>query len=349
MCNADTAQAVDDRRPNACQFRFVDNSSGILDPYLRLARDYGWANHMFQTNQGPSFPAHQSLFGGTSAPSALDDAEGIFAAENTGFNNAGCAASVDATVLLIDPTGEERQRIYPCFEHHTVADLFASPLTWRYYAPTTQLIHANTIWNAPNVIRHICQSSGPGGTGGGTTWQGNVDLVTADVLNDIANCRLRSVSWVIPTGANADHAGVNDGGRPSWGTAVVNTIGQSTACDGNTGYWKNTAIVITWDDWGGWYDHVPPTILAGPQGDHQYGFRVPLLFVSANTPKGYINDRQLDFGSVLRFTERNFESHKGPCILRTSARSTIWPHSMTSSGNLGPSTPSPLQKMPASC
>src|SRR5215471_10121683 len=59
--------------PTTPQFKFVDNSTGILDPYLELATQYGWANYMFQTNQGPSFPAHQFIFGGTSAPSADDD------------------------------------------------------------------------------------------------------------------------------------------------------------------------------------------------------------------------------------------------------------------------------------
>ena len=71
------------------QFRFVDNSKGIVNPYLALARQYGWGNYFFQTNQGPSFPAHQFLFGGTSAPSAADDAKGTFASENTG-GEAGC-------------------------------------------------------------------------------------------------------------------------------------------------------------------------------------------------------------------------------------------------------------------
>ena len=52
------------------QFRFVDNSKGVLDPYLKLSTQYGFANFMFQTNQGPSFPAHQFIFGSTSAPSA---------------------------------------------------------------------------------------------------------------------------------------------------------------------------------------------------------------------------------------------------------------------------------------
>ncbi|HKF56384.1 MAG TPA: alkaline phosphatase family protein, partial [Blastocatellia bacterium] len=76
-------------------------------------------------------------------------------------------------------------------------------------------------------------------------------------------------------------------------------------CD-TDGYWKDTAILITWDDWGGWYDHEPPTILNEPQGDYQYGFRVPLLVVSAYTAPGLINNHRHDFGSILRFIEHNF-------------------------------------------
>jgi len=178
--------------------------------------------------------------------------------------------------------------------------------TWRYYAP-----NAGSIWTAPNAIQHICISSGAGGSCTGTAWTQNVDLKPADVLTDIANCQLRSVSWVIPTGANSDHASVNDGGGPSWVAAIVNAIGSSTSCDSNTGYWKNTAIFITWDDWGGWYDHEPPTILPGIQGDYQYGFRVPFLVVSAYTAAGLIDNTRRDFGSVLRFIEHNFGLAEG--------------------------------------
>jgi phospholipase C len=257
---------------------------------------------MFQTNQGPSFPAHQFLFGGTSAPSAADDAAGIFASENMSgtAKTAGCTAEAGTTVQLIDPTGENN-KIYPCFEHQTMADVLPPVVTWRYYAPS-----AGSIWTAPNAIQHICQSSGPGGECTGPDWTGNVDLSPADVLKDISACNLRSVSWVVPTGANSDHASVNDGGGPSWVASIVNAIGNSAACDSNGGYWQDTAIFITWDDWGGWYDHERPTILAQPEGDYQYGFRVPLVVVSAYTAAGYINNERHDFGSVLRFIERNF-------------------------------------------
>jgi phospholipase C len=319
MCDADPATGackMDGAGDVACsgdcppkpQFKFVDNSNGIVNPYLELARRYGWANYMFQTNQGPSFPAHQFLFGGTSAPSAADDASGVFAAENMSGTAtiAGCIAQLGTTVALIDPSGTETHQIYPCFEHQTLPDLFFSAFTWRYYTPS-----AGSIWTAPNAIQHICLSSGPGGKCTGEDWTNNVDLKPADVLNDIANCNLRSVSWVIPTGANSDHPRSNDGGGPSWVASIVNAIGNSTTCDGNTGYWNNTAIFITWDDWGGFYDHEPPTILAQPQGDYQYGFRVPLIVVSAYTPQSYINNLRHDFGSILRFIEHNFGIREG--------------------------------------
>ena len=69
--------------------------------------------------------------------------------------------------------------------------------------------------------------------------------------------------------------------------------------------------MIVWDDWGGWYDHEPPTILSKPEGDYQYGFRVPLIVVSAYTPAGYINNQRHDFGSILRFIEFNFGIAQG--------------------------------------
>jgi len=292
--------------PSTPQFKYVDNSTGILNPYLEMATQYGWANYMYQTNQGPSFPAHQFLFGGTSAPSTADDAAGVFASENMSgvSQTAGCTAAAGTTVQLIDPRGEN-QKIYPCFEHQTMGDLLSS-FSWRYYAPS-----AGSIWTAPNAINHICQSTGPGGKCVGPDWTNNVDLTPADVLRDVANCNLRSVSWVIPSGQNSDHARGNDGGGPSWVASIVNAIGSSTACDNNGGYWNNTAILITWDDWGGWYDHEPPTILAPPEGDYQYGFRVPLLVVSAYTPAGYINNNRHDFGSILRFIEQNFGVREG--------------------------------------
>jgi phospholipase C len=296
--------------PVTPQFKYVGNDDHTLDPYLELATRYGWANYMFQTNQGSSFPAHQFLFGGTSAPSAPDDAAGIYASENSTpvGATAGCLALATTTVQLIDPTGEH-QKIYPCFEHQTLADVLdTSTISWKYYTPGVGLD-----WTAPNAIEHICQPSLP--TGGkciGPEFLSNVDLKPTDVLTDIGNCTLPEVSWVIPSGYNSDHAAklVNVGG-PAWVASIVNTLGNNPRCTSGEVYWHDTAILVTWDDWGGWYDHETPVILAQPMGDYQYGFRVPLVFVSAYTPAGYVDNQRHDFGSVLRFIEHNFGIAEG--------------------------------------
>ena len=77
--------------------------------------------------------------------------------------------------------------------------------------------------------------------------------------------------------------------------SIVNAIGASQ-------YWGNTAIIITWDDWGGWYDHVAPPIL----NSYEYGFRVPLIVVSPYAKRGYVSHTMHDFGSLVRFTEETF-------------------------------------------
>jgi phospholipase C len=296
--------------PAKVPYHYVTNSTGTLNPYLGLARQYGWANYMFQTNQGPSFPAHQFLFGGTSAPSADDDAIGTFAAENmTPYYtpDAGCIALEGVTVKLITTLGE-RQSIYPCLDHETLADLFDSiDVSWKYYTESD-----GSIWTAPNAIEHICVPSAPtGGICTGSDYVNNVILKPAQVLTDISDCDLAQVSWVIPTGQNSDHPKGNTGGGPSWVASVVNAIGNNKACADNEVYWNNTAIIVTWDDWGGWYDHEPPTFLAGAQGDYQYGFRVPMIFVSAYTPASFVDNNRMDFGTILRFVENNYGIAEG--------------------------------------
>ena len=300
-------------------YAYVDDSTGAVDPYIAMARQYGWANLMFQTNQGASFAAHQFLFGGTSAPTAAQDAQGIFAADNpTPFGTAvaGCVAPAGTTIALITPAGETGST-YPCFEHQTMGDLGFS---WRYYSPGVTSV-SNTLWNAPLAIRHICVPDHPGGVCTGEAWARHVDLNPSDVLTDIANCKLQSVSWVNPTGQNSDHANMSDGGGPSWVAAIINAVGTSTGCDQGRGYWNDTAILVTWDDWGGWYDHESPPILPGVQGSYQYGFRVPFIFISAYTSPGYINPYPHDFGTIARFIEQNFGAQEG-VLNFADARST---------------------------
>ncbi len=347
ICNGDPNCPMP---PTANQFMFVQNtpvtnSDGspghLLDPYLTFAQQYGWGNLMFQTNQGPSYPAHQFIFGGTSALTASDDSISTFISENFGPKGAaaGCLAPTNAVNSQVSPNPSG---VCPagctcyngnlvkecslsnnpagnafCATHSTMVTQFnnaTTPITWRYYTPSE-----GSIWTAPNAINGICQPSGGTCTGPAfTNATPKVDTNDTDILRDIQACQLRQVSWVIPDGRWSDHAKSNQGLGPSWVASVINSIGTQPQCaagtmDAGETLWNDTAIVVTWDDWGGWFDHVTPNILdltcsmlTNCQGDYQYGFRVPLVVVSAYTPQGYINNAPHDFGSILRMIQGVF-------------------------------------------
>jgi phospholipase C len=276
-------------RVNA-QFKYVYRYD--VEPYFQLAETYTFADRMFQTNQGPSFPAHQYIISGTSAPSATSD---LLASENPldfkGLGPAGCIAAPSEFVQLIDPGGREDHTAYPCFEHPVLTDLLnRAGVSWRYYTPS-----AGSIWTAPNAIRHMCGPNANRSACIANEWTQDVILQPTQILRDIADYRLAAVSWVIPSGLASDHAGGNDGSGPSWVAAIVNAIGHSE-------YWRTTAILITWDDWGGWYDHVPPPIY----NSYEYGFRVPLIVISPYARPHYVSHVTHDFGSILKFIENNF-------------------------------------------
>jgi phospholipase C len=296
--------------PANAQFMYVNPAD--VQPYLQMAQQYTFADRMFQTNQGPSFPAHQFIISGTSAPAVGSN---LFAAENpTGVKNTnsytGCMAPAGETVSVIDPTGNESSNppMYPCFEHPTLTDLLdAANITWRYYAPS-----AGSIWTGPNAIQHMCgpNATPPNATACvGSDWTGTSPKVVlnqtqsnAQILTDIANNQLQQVSWVIPDGQDSDHALSNNGCGPSWVTSIVDAIGNSQ-------YWSNTAIILTWDDWGGWYDHVPPAVISNGSSwgsGYVYGFRVPMIVVSPYAKLGYISHVTHDFGSILKFIESTF-------------------------------------------
>jgi phospholipase C len=264
------------------QFMYVNPSE--VAPYFQMAEKYTFGDRMFQTNQGPSFPAHQFIIAGTSAPTATSD---LFASENPHLPAAGdvvgCTAPTGEFVLLIDPSGSESSSQYPCFEHPTLVDeLDQKGVTWKYYTPTP-----GSIWTGPNAIQHL--RNGP-------DWTNNVITPSTQILTDITAGQLPQVSWVIPTAAASDHASSNDGSGPSWVASIVNAIGASP-------YWSDTAIIITWDDWGGWYDHVAPKIT----NSYEYGFRVPLIVVSPYAKPAYVSHVTHDFGSILKFIEEVFQ------------------------------------------
>jgi phospholipase C len=287
--------------PANAQFMYVVPSD--VAPYLTLAQQYTFADRMFQTNEGPSFPAHQFLFAGTSAPSLPGTEYGsYFAAEDPSSGSlSGCVATAGTTAALISPLGVElHPGLFPCYDHPALSDLLdPKGVTWRYYAPS-----AGSGWTAPDALENLCQvetiNNVPTCTG--PDWVNNVVIPEKQILTDVADGKLQQVSWVVPDGAFSDHAGLNDGSGPSWVASVVNAIGNSP-------YWANTAIFITWDDWGGWYDHVAPKIVddgVSWGSGYTYGFRVPLIVVSPYAKAGYVTHVNHDFGSIIRFIETTY-------------------------------------------
>ncbi|HEY2159963.1 MAG TPA: alkaline phosphatase family protein [Solirubrobacteraceae bacterium] len=107
--------------------------------------------------------------------------------------------------------------------------------------------------------------------------------------------RLPAVSWVIPSGIVSEHPTSSIKAGQAYVTNLINAIGHSPD-------WKSTAIFLTWDDWGGFYDHVRP-----PMVDlNGYGFRVPGLVISPYARKGYIDHQQLSFDGFAKFIEDDF-------------------------------------------
>ncbi len=252
-----------------------------IKPYLAMASQYAFGDRMFQTNQGPSFPAHQYIVSGTST---IANGSSLRVAENPNIGGSGgCDSPPGALVLLIDPAGAENRWIYPCFNRISLMELLDhKALTWRYY----QAVPGSGIWNAPDAILRVRASR---------RYSSNVVMPSSKVLRDIVRGELANVVWVTPTALASDHAEATNGSGPSWVAAIVNAIGESK-------YWKTTAIFVTWDDWGGWYDHVSP-----PQyNSYELSFRVPLIVVSPYAKKHYVSHVQHEFGSILKFTEKIF-------------------------------------------
>lgn len=261
-----------------------------VEPYWDMAAKYVLADRMFQSDSGPSFTSHQYLIAGQSGgaidnPSILDSKVDAW----------GCDSPPNARVDTLWDYGPGHG-VFPCFDYKTLGDeLDDADVSWRYYAPTFGKLGA--IWSAYDAIRHI--RFGP-------DWTQDVIAPETRVLRDIANDQLASFTWVVPSTQNSDHAFpmlarlgnavLNGTTGPSWVAAIVNEIGQSR-------YWNDTVIFVLWDDWGGWYDHVPP-----PQRDRMgLGMRVPLIVISPYAKRGYVSHVQHDFGSILKFSEEVFD------------------------------------------
>jgi phospholipase C len=267
-----------------------------IKPYWAMAQNYALADHMFQTQGSGSFTAHQELI---AAGTAINSTDSLIDLPSNG--PWGCDAPPSTLTTYITTSGQYffNTGPYPCLRYKTLKDLLdPKGVSWKYYTPplcqpgtkkpSCQGIGSGFLWNAFDAIHNVRY---------GPDWKANDVSPETTVFNDISANKLPAVSWVIPCGTNSDHASPTDNG-PSWVAGVVNAIGKSPA-------WKSTVILVVWDDWGGYFDHVPPAFIDNQGG---LGFRVPMIAISPYSKNvGYISHTQYEFGSIVRFVEDNWQ------------------------------------------
>jgi phospholipase C len=254
------------------EYAYVPQAETAL--YFQLAQQYVLSDDTFASNLDDSFVAHQYLIA-AQANSAVDLPTSAW----------GCDGGPNDQVGTITQDRKTGGAESPCFDSQTLGDeLDAAGLGWRYYAP--QLGKTGGIWSAYQAIDHIRN---------GNDWAADVVSPSSRILTDLKKGDLRSVTWVAPSWPLSDHPGNRSARGPDWVAKVVDAIGKSP-------FWSSTVIFVIWDDWGGWYDHVPP-----PQLDYDgLGFRVPMLVISPYAKANYVSHVQYESASIDRFIEDTF-------------------------------------------
>ncbi len=282
------------------QFGYVPPDE--VAPYWRLANRFGIADKLFQSNYDQSFGAHLFLIGA--------QAKGVINVPNG--HPWGCDSPPGSVIRRLPLDGHYRSPIFPCLNMPTLGEEFNKrAISWAYYAPAInnwtdwisrrrrigtgrhqvrfrngKHIEVGQLWSAYDAIPAIRY---------GPSWQDNVVSPETTILSDIKQRRLPQVSWVVPDFANSDHSGSHSKTGPAWVSSICDAIGEGP-------YWKDTAIIVVWDDSGGWFDHVKP-----PRFDYEgAGFRVPMIVASARSKQHYVSHKVREFGSILKFVEDNF-------------------------------------------
>jgi phospholipase C len=244
--------------------------------YWQYAQNFVLADHMFSSLTGPSFPNHLYTVAATSGGAINNPG-------NLTLSRWGCDSNPEARVGVMDSHGKITGQS-PCFDFKTLADsLQTAGISWRYYAPAQD--ESGYIWSALDAIKHIRQTS---------LWNTNVLSHTQFVV-DARSGNLPAVSWIVSPGDLSEHPRASTCVGENWTVQQINAAMQGPD-------WDSTAIFVTWDDFGGFYDHVPPPLV------DQFGLgpRVPLLVISPFARTGVISHSQYELSSLLAFAEKRF-------------------------------------------
>jgi phospholipase C len=247
--------------------------------YWAYAQSFTLSDGTFESTKAASFPNHLYTI-------MADGAEAIANPVEPGHpthSSWGCDAVAGTTVTLQNTSGKQSS-VFPCFSNQTEADLLdAAGISWKSYAPVENT--SGYAWNAYNSINQIRNTS---------LWSQHVVSYT-NFVTDAQNGNLPAVSWLVPDTADSDHAPASSCAGENWTVKQINAVMNGTD-------WNTTAIFLTWDDFGGFYDNAVP---ANPD---YYGFgpRVPMIIISPYARAGTVVHTQYEFSSVLKFIETRF-------------------------------------------
>jgi phospholipase C len=264
--------------------------------YWAYAQNFVLQDNMFESAMSWSLPEHLFIVSGWSAVCSRAEPE----------NPLACASSLNP----VTPAKSFSHPLEPGRTQYPWTDitylLHKAGVSWRYY------IHEGSEPDCEDDESVSCEAvkldvKTPG------IWNPLPDFtdVKADgqvenvqtlpafysAVHNTPSCGLPNVSWVVPSQAVSDHPPASVARGQNYVTTLVNTIMRSPC-------WANTAIFVSWDDWGGFYDHVVPPAIDSTG----YGLRVPGLVISPYARTGFVDHQQLSHDSYLQFIEDDFLS-----------------------------------------
>ena len=245
--------------------------------YWSYAQHFALGDHFFSTILGPSFPNHLV----TIAASSNNTVDNPLGQTRHAW---GCDSGPYSVVNAVNPYNGHHYLVKPCFDIPTMADTFQRyHVSWKYYAPGQY--RSGYIWSSFDAIRHIRDSP---------LWNSNVPFDTTFVKDAKAG-KLPQVSWLVTSEELSEHPPYSVCLGENWTVDQINAVMSSKL-------WKSTLIILTWDDFGGFYDHVAPPTL-----DYiSLGPRVPALFISPYSRRHYVDHHRLEFDSILKLIEQDF-------------------------------------------
>ncbi|MGH9449623.1 MAG: phospholipase C [Terriglobia bacterium] len=249
---------------------YTQVSEADIPNYWAYARQFVLADEYFTSEHGPSVPNYLYAIAAQSG-GVIDDGD-------PGSGTL-CDGTPYGNLAVMDNAGNITYQA-PCFDFQTLADsLENAGLTWKYYGDGIP-------GGVFDLIRHIRLSP---------TWPDHV-ATSAQFITDAQNGQLPAMSWLFPPAGSTEHPPESACAGENWTVEQLNVVMQGPA-------WNSTAVFITWDDFGGFYDHVPP-----PQLDlFGLGPRVPLLIISPFAKSGYISHTVYEHSSVLKFVETRYQ------------------------------------------